>query len=242
MRYLTAWLALVVSLSLPAEPAPRAQVDVFIPQGTVKSVRQVAVRFSEQMVTFGDPRIPEPFAIDCPQSGKGRWADARNWVYDFARDLPAGVKCTFKLKTDVTTLAGKSLGGAQELSFRSGGPAIMASLPSEGDTGIDENQIFVLALDAEARPESIAKHAHCQVKGISERIEVDVLGGDTRREVLAQRRLIGYQYFRLLWKIGGETSVAVKDEALDRAESQLAVLRCRRTLPPDTEVQRAGRR
>ncbi|MGH8535835.1 MAG: alpha-2-macroglobulin family protein [Gammaproteobacteria bacterium] len=239
MRYLTAWLALVVSLSLPAEPAPRerAQVDVFTPPGTVKGVRQVAVRFSEQMVTFGDPRIPEPFDIDCPEKGKGRWADARNWVYDFARDLPAGMKCTFKLKTDITTLGGKSLGGAHEFSFNTGGPAIMASLPSEGDTGIDENQIFVLALDAEARPVSIVQHAHCQVKGISERIGVDVLGGDTRREVLAQRRLMGYQYFRLLWKIGGETTVAVKDEALDRSESQLAVLRCRRTLPPDTEVQ-----
>ncbi|MFH0342785.1 MAG: alpha-2-macroglobulin [Chromatiales bacterium] len=239
MRYLSTWLALVLSLSLAAEPAPRvrAQVDVFTPQGTVKGVRQVAVRFSEQMVTFGDPRIPEPFAIDCPESGKGRWADARNWVYDFVRDLPAGVKCRFKLKTDVTTLAGKSLGGAQEFSFNTGGPAIIASLPSEGDTGIDEDQIFVLALDAEARPESVARHAHCQVKGISERIEVDVLGGDTRREVLAQRRLIGYQYFRLLWKIGGETTIAVKDEALDHVESQLAVLRCRRTLPPDTEVQ-----
>ncbi|MGH8702640.1 MAG: alpha-2-macroglobulin, partial [Burkholderiales bacterium] len=57
------------------------------------------------------------------------------------------------------------------------------------------------------------------------------------KAVLAQRRLLGYQYFRLLWKIGGETTVAVKDEALDRAESQLAVLRCRRTLPPDTDVQ-----
>ncbi|MGH8512549.1 MAG: hypothetical protein ACREV8_01085, partial [Gammaproteobacteria bacterium] len=161
MRYLSTWLALVVSLSLPAEPAPRerAQVDVFTPQGTVKGVRQIAVRFSEQMVTFGDPRIPEPFAIDCPQSGKGRWADARNWVYDFARDLPAGVKCTFKLKTDVTTLAGKHLGGAREFSFNTGGPGILSSLPNEGDTGIDENQIFVLALDAEARPESIVRHA-----------------------------------------------------------------------------------
>ncbi|MGH8509220.1 MAG: alpha-2-macroglobulin family protein, partial [Gammaproteobacteria bacterium] len=231
------WLALAASLSLVAQAAPRAQVEVFTPQGTVKGVRQVAARFSEQMVTFGDPRIPEPFAIDCPESGKGRWADARNWVYDFARDLPAGVKCTFKLKADVTTLAGKSLVGGKEFTFNTGGPAILSSLPDEGDSGIDENQIFVLALDAEARPESIAAHAHCEIKGISERIEVDVLDGEPRKEVLAQRRSIGYQYFRLLWKIGGETTVAVKDEALDRAESQLAVLRCRRTLPPETEMQ-----
>ncbi len=32
------------------------QVEFFSPQGTVKTVRQVSVRFSEQMVPFGDPR------------------------------------------------------------------------------------------------------------------------------------------------------------------------------------------
>ena len=33
-----------------------ASVEMFSPQGTVKGVRQVSVRFSEQMVPFGDPR------------------------------------------------------------------------------------------------------------------------------------------------------------------------------------------
>ena len=32
-------------------------IEVFSPQGTVKSVRHVSVRFSEQMVPFGDPRL-----------------------------------------------------------------------------------------------------------------------------------------------------------------------------------------
>jgi hypothetical protein len=58
-------LALLILLALPllAQPtstsAPR--VEVFSPQGTVKGVRQVAVRFSVPMVTFGDPRLPKPF-------------------------------------------------------------------------------------------------------------------------------------------------------------------------------------
>jgi len=57
----------------------RRQVDVFSPQGEVKGVRQIAVRFSEPMVAFGDPRLPEPFEIDCPAPGTARWADQKNW-------------------------------------------------------------------------------------------------------------------------------------------------------------------
>ncbi len=85
-------LALLILLALPllAQPtstsAPR--VEVFSPQGTVKGVRQVAVRFSVTMVTFGDPRLPEPFQIECPAKGWACWADARNWVYDFNKASP----------------------------------------------------------------------------------------------------------------------------------------------------------
>src|SRR5258706_11109408 len=92
------WFAL---FALLAGTASAAQVDVFSPQGEVKGVRQVAVRFSEPMVAFGDPRLPEPFGIECPAPGTARWADQKNWVYDFARDLPAGVRCSFPPKSDV---------------------------------------------------------------------------------------------------------------------------------------------
>jgi hypothetical protein len=57
--------------------------------GHSQGCRQVAVRFSVPMVTFGDPRLPEPFQIECPAKGWARWADARNWVYDFEQGLPA---------------------------------------------------------------------------------------------------------------------------------------------------------
>ena len=45
-------------------------------------------RFARPMVPFGDPREVDPFAIDCLEKGKGRWADMKNWVYDFEHDLP----------------------------------------------------------------------------------------------------------------------------------------------------------
>ena len=48
-----------------AAPVSAAQpnVEFFSPQGEVKGVRQVTVRFSEQIVPFGDPRLVEPFDI-----------------------------------------------------------------------------------------------------------------------------------------------------------------------------------
>src|SRR4030042_5646926 len=79
--------------------AEKPAVEIFSPQGTVKGVRQVTVRFSEQMVPFGDPRgLIAPFAIDCPEKGRGRWADGKNWVFDFEKDLTAGDRWTFRLK------------------------------------------------------------------------------------------------------------------------------------------------
>src|SRR5438067_13317823 len=46
-----------------------------------------------------DPRVSvSPFQIDCEQHGSERWVDSRTWAYDFDRDLPAGVECTFTLR------------------------------------------------------------------------------------------------------------------------------------------------
>ncbi len=77
-----------------ATQASAQSVEFFAPRGEVKGVRQVTARFAKPMVPFGDPREVDPFTIDCAEKGTGRWADPRNWVYDFARDLPAGVRCS----------------------------------------------------------------------------------------------------------------------------------------------------
>jgi hypothetical protein len=59
--------------SVYAEEEPR--IEFFSPLGTIKTVRQVTVRFSEHMVPFGDPRgLIEPFDIVCSENGTGRWA------------------------------------------------------------------------------------------------------------------------------------------------------------------------
>src|SRR5574341_917801 len=86
-------LAALLLLAIAAPPAAHAaRVASFTPQGTVKGVRQVTARFSEPMVPLGDPRAADPFEVTCPEPGTGRWLDSRDWVYDFPRELPAGVR------------------------------------------------------------------------------------------------------------------------------------------------------
>ncbi|HEX7952352.1 MAG TPA: hypothetical protein VF523_04665 [Burkholderiales bacterium] len=241
----TIWPALALFL-IPAS-VPAAQVDVFSPQGEVKAVRQVAVRFSEPMVAFGDPRLPAPFDVDCPAPGSGRWADQSNWIYDFAHDLPAGVRCNFKLKSDLVSLAGDKLTGDQAFAFSTGGPAVIEMLPYEGNS-IDEEQVFLLGLDAPATEASVLAGAYCDVRDITERIPVRVIVGEERRALLAARRDFVDRLLRVLFKDGREIVIDGrpfgKGSRLDQflgadgaSGFPIVALQCQRRLPNNAEVR-----
>jgi len=99
---------------------PASRVEFFSPQGDVKGIRQVVARFSEQMVPFGDPRgLGRPLisTVKRRNGPLGRW---KNWLFDFERDLPAGVRCEFRLRSDLKTLSGR-YGRAEDFSFSTGG-------------------------------------------------------------------------------------------------------------------------
>ena len=185
-------MALLACLSLLAARAVFAQVsqptearvDLFSPQGTAKGARQVTARFSEPLVAFGDSRGPEPFTITCSAPGRARWVDSRNWAYDFDNDLPGGIECRFVLKPDLKTLAGHALGGETAFTFNTGGPGVIQSFPGNGEV-IEEKQIFVLTLDAEAVPGTIRDHVHCIVQGEAKPRDIELLTGQRRAEALA---------------------------------------------------------
>lgn len=239
-----AWMALAASTAL------HAQVDRFSPQGEVKGIRQATARFARPMVAFGDPRLPDPFDVDCAEKGTGRWVDPRHWTYDFERDLPAGVRCTFTLRNGLAATDGTPVAGGARYAFTTGGPAIVRSLPWDG-AKIDENQVFILGLDAPATPESIVGNARCVATGIHEEIGVRLVTGEERRTILDNRKSFAASYLR---------SVLVDDEAgraraflfrlpaagsdrdrflrlRDAPDSPLVTLACARTLPADAEVK-----
>jgi uncharacterized protein YfaS (alpha-2-macroglobulin family) len=188
MRARLPLLLLLCGALLPAA-ALATEVARFTPQGTVKRVRQVTARFSTPMVPLGDPRggAADPFEIECPEAGSGRWVDSRNWVYDFARDLPAGIRCRFRLRPALRTLSGEAVTGRQEFAFSTGGPAIVSSQPREGATAIHEDQAFILVLDAEATDASALAHVGFAVEGLPQRVGFRVVTGPEREALLRAR-------------------------------------------------------
>jgi uncharacterized protein YfaS (alpha-2-macroglobulin family) len=212
-------------------------VDAFSPQGDVRQVRQVTARFSSQMVAFGDLRAPDPFHVDCTVAGHGRWVDGTTWSYDFERDLPGATACRFTLDDGARDLAGQPLAGERAFSFSTGGPAVVQSLPREGSMGIDERQVFVLALDAEANEDSIARNAWCRADGINEKIGVRVLQGQERERFMELRRDFIDRYLVMYFEARGvvwRARAPLRAHRNDRLP--VAVLQCQRPLPADKKV------
>jgi uncharacterized protein YfaS (alpha-2-macroglobulin family) len=231
-----ALLSFLLPLRLsPAFAAEPPTVQLFSPQGTVKKVRQVTARFSEPMVPFGDPRLSDPFEIACPATGKGRWADGRNWIYDFDEDLPAGIACRFTLKASLATLSGKPVEGTRAFSFSTGGPAILRSIPYEGSRHVDENQAFLLLLDAEAKEESILAHASFSIAGVKESVGARIVKGEDRKALIESGPAKGW--VRLLRPVYGRETVLTFRRKKDLADDpRIVVLQARRAFPPDADV------
>ncbi|HEX5125286.1 MAG TPA: hypothetical protein VFW00_00965, partial [Rhodocyclaceae bacterium] len=211
----------------------KARVEAFSPQGEVKGVRQVVARFSEPMVAFGDPRLPSPFDATCASKGSGHWVDVRNWVYDFESDLPGGLKCSFTTRAKLVAQSGVVVSAAT-FNFTTGGPAIRESWPSEGDESIDENQTFLLGLDADADLATVRQLASCNVNGIGERIPLQIVEGDERAKILTEQQGHARNFFAVITKHGRLGFLAVKDKRLDVAP--IVVARCARRLPAGAEV------
>ena len=160
-------------------------VTHFSPQGTVKQVRQVTARFSEPIVPLGDPRdTTAPFEIDCPAKGAGRWIDSRNWSYDFEHDLPAGLRCSFKLRAGLKSLAGNAFSDLRAFNFDTGGPSIVDQRPWSDSNDIDEEQAFVLILDAEPDPASILDHVSFSIEGMPQTVGATIMSGSDRDTLL----------------------------------------------------------
>ncbi len=161
------------------------RVEIFSPEGTVKNVRQVMVRFSEPMAPFGDPSgAVMPFEVIAPVKGLGRWADSRNWIYDFERNLPGGIRCEFRLKDKLRSLSGARIQGRKIFSFSTGGPSIVNAYPYDGSQGIDEEQVFILALDAEPVTETLPGHVAFLIEGIEGPVGIRVIEGEERERII----------------------------------------------------------
>ncbi|MDD2712690.1 MAG: alpha-2-macroglobulin, partial [Simplicispira sp.] len=181
-----------VSLCLAGASAQALQITHLSPQGEVAQVHQVVARFDGAAVNFGDPRAPAPLALQCSDAqasqGSGRWTSEREWVFEFDRDLPPGVRCTVQAKSGFKSASGAALTSANSYQFNSGGPFVQSVQPGTWEE-IEEEQFFVLQLNGAAQPESVQAHAWCAAEGVGERIPVRLIEGNQRAELLKARGL-----------------------------------------------------
>ncbi len=209
-------LAALMFAGFPVSAQQGARVARFTPQGIVKQVSQVQAVFSEPMVPFGSPgAAAAPFATECPEPGQGRWVDPNRWVYDFAEPLPAAVRCTFRLKPGLRTLAGAEVTGRREFTFSTGGPGIRVALPYDGSTGIAEDQVFILRLEAAVDEATVIARAGFAVSGIKDRVGVRIIVGEERDTLLKAHP----------WLLAGEPD-----------HSRFLLIQCRQRFPVKARV------
>jgi hypothetical protein len=94
------------------------------------------------------------------------------------------VRCEFRLKDGLRTLAGRDFAGQRSFAFSTGGPAVAGSTPHEGWDRLQEDQIFVLELDGEATESSVLEHVTFTVDGIASPIAVRIVTGAEREAIL----------------------------------------------------------
>ncbi|WP_448251862.1 alpha-2-macroglobulin family protein [Ottowia oryzae] len=168
-------------------PAHAFTATSFSPQGEVANVRQVVAKFNEDVVRFGDPAAAAPFTVTCDNAeasrGQARWTSAREWVYDFAADLPPGVRCRASAVSGFKSASGAALASATSYQFHTGGPFVQRITPSSGQR-IEEDQSFVLRLNGAATNESVQANLWCQADGLGERVPVRLIAGEPRTALL----------------------------------------------------------
>ncbi|MBV2163345.1 MAG: alpha-2-macroglobulin, partial [Comamonas sp.] len=204
---------------LLANPALALQVQKLSPQGVVNEVRQVVLRTDQDAVRFGDPQAAAPARVSCsvPQSarGTGRWNSAREWVWQFERTVPAGVRCQVQLEKSFQSPEKAPLTGADSYQFEVAGPHVQQILPDTYQP-IDEEQVFVLRFNAAPTKESLLEHSYCRSKDVGERIPLRWVEGQDAAAILDGLRL---------------------KNAVEKAPGEWALLACNRRLTAGSEVQ-----
>jgi alpha-2-macroglobulin len=237
------WITFVLGLSLLVAPsvigktAPQVSfASAGTSRGAAETINRYTLRFSEQLVTLGDPRAAAPVKIECPVSSSGRWVDGQTYVIDFERVLPGGTKCKIDLREGLKAQNGYYVEGTTHFEIDTGGPSVRAILPTEGEGGIEEEQAFLVATNNLATAQSINANVYCAVDGIGEEIEVDVLGSAVAAKLLHDLGDGDWESRNFLESAGLPKIISTNANDRNAALSTVTALKCRRPLPPGRDV------
>ena len=211
---------------------PQPGVELFSPLGSVERVEQIKLRFNTPMVAFGDPRLAAPLTGNCSAGATSRWVDARSFVIDLPTPLAGGQRCSYTLVPGLKDASGSPV-PTRRFAFDTGGPNVRAVVPETGGGTVEEDQVFLLALNAAPTPASVAALASCRIEGVGEIVPLDLLPNATRDTLIAG----GARDWRLRqflitagWRKNEDTT------AEKQPRSEIVAARCRRALPSDGRV------
>lgn len=181
------WLLAAGALigALSGAPAAAASPVRFTPTGEVAELREVRAVFAEAMVRLGDGAAADPYQVDCPAAGRGRWVDPVTWVWRLDGPARAGLRCSFTPRPGVRALSGAAPVGFVRQRVGTPAPEVLRSVPWEGSP-VTEDQVFLLVMTGPVGAEAAARRAWCRIAGVGERIAVRVLP-ERERQALARR-------------------------------------------------------
>jgi len=176
------------------------------------------------MVAFGDPRLAAPLTGNRSAGATGRWVDARTFAVDLPAPLPGDQRCSYTLVPGLKDASGSPI-AARRFDFDTGGANVRAVVPETGGGAVEEDQIFLLALNAAPISASVATKASCRIEGVGEVVPLDLLPSTTRNTLVAG----GARDWRLRqfltitgWRKNDDTTVEKQPHA------KIAAARCRR--------------
>jgi len=237
MRKGLAWVVFVFTLALIAPwrvfgDSPTSVSNAIIGRDPA-GITRFTLRFSAAVVPLGQDTAPVTMA--CAVPGAGRWIDPQTFVWEFARPLPAGLSCAAALNAGLKDAAGGEVVGTRRFPIESGGPVPLAILPGSGSREIEEDQVFLAALNGPVDGRSLAAGAYCAVEGIGERIAVDVLPPRVAQQVLAATQA-NWMTAQFLEGAGLPNPLPASAKAREAALANVVALKCRRALPPGHDV------
>ena len=237
MRNLFGKILILAALLLPALATgdSRPGVTIAVPGNSASNkgaINRFTLRFSHQMVPLGDPRATPPATMKCAIASTGRWADQKTFIFDFAKDLPGGMTCTVKLRDDLKTQKGISVGDGQKFTIDTGGPVARSILTSGIYGDIEEEQIFLVATNIAATDKSVAAHAYCAVDGVGEKIAVNVKSDKIVAQIIKGLGKDNWRLNDFLQEAGGPSRIVDLEATSKQALSRISAVQCRRPLPP----------
>jgi uncharacterized protein YfaS (alpha-2-macroglobulin family) len=188
-RSVHAVLAITMLACVPAL-ATTTVVDVG-PAKTARDVRQVRMRFSDDVASLGNDRAGDAATVVCSDpdlKATGHWIDARNWVGEFPKALPDGVSCTVR-PLPVSDLKGQPVAMPAPWRFDTGGPLAAIRFfqaPLKSNLALEE-PVAMFAPSAPVDPASLV-HLACKVNGAAQ--PVSVLAGAQAQDVIDRYRKV----------------------------------------------------